>query len=170
VGHSAGSIFLGHLLSYWKTLANGDDAIDFKNLILFAPACTHDFYAKTIREALRDRVVTRCHHFHLDDGREQDDNVGQVYRKSLLYLVSRSYQEKGKEVPIMGMKKFLRKLPAVPKEQMEHHSTDDATPLTRSNSHGGFDNDADTMNNMLRFILDRKRLKREFKKEDLAGY
>jgi hypothetical protein len=169
VGHSAGSIFLGCLLERWGTLANGGPPIDFRNLILFAPACTHDFFRDNIRPALQNNVVKGCHHFHLDDKRERGDNVAHVYHKSLLYLVSRSYQERGSEVPIMGMARYRGKLPRVPANPVRHHATDAKDPMTRSTSHGGFDNDATTMNSMLRLVLG-KNPSPKFTDEELSGY
>jgi hypothetical protein len=38
---------------------------------------------------------------------------------------------------------------------------------SRADSHGGFDNDTDTLNSVLRRILGRKPTKREFKVQDL---
>jgi len=169
VGHSAGSIFLGHLLQRWGALGNGGAPVDFHNLILFAPACTHDFFRDSIRPALQGKVVKGCHHFHLDDKRERGDNVAHVYRKSLLYLVSRSYQEKGREVPIMGMARYRAKLPKVPSNPVHHYATDARDPMTRSNSHGGFDNDLTTMNSMLRLVLG-KNPSPKFTDEELSGY
>jgi hypothetical protein len=44
----------------------------------------------------------------MSDNREQDDNVIGVYHKSLLYLVSRAYEEL-QRMPLLGMAKSLDK-------------------------------------------------------------
>jgi hypothetical protein len=107
VGHSAGSIWLGHLLRQWQHYGG----LPISNLILFAPACTHEFFVSYIKPALSNAVVKELHHFLLDDETELGDNVSQIYRKSLLYLVSRSYQQKDKVAPLLGMAKYLTDLP-----------------------------------------------------------
>jgi hypothetical protein len=168
VGHSAGSIFLGHLLTRWT--ANGGADIEFENLILFAPACTHEFFHDRIKPALETRTVKNLSHFLLDDKAERDDTVS-LYGKSLLYLVSRSYQQKGVEVPLMGMEKYLKKLPVsgIPKTRINHFTPADKPDWTQSTSHGGFDNDLPTMNSALRLILGTQKFSK-FRKEEIQGY
>lgn len=150
VGHSAGSIWFAHLLERWRAL--GGPAID--NLILFAPACTAALFNSHIRPALKDRTVGHLHHFLLDDKTEQDDNVAQIYRKSLLYLVSRSYERRDAVVPLMGMAKHLGELDCEGiASRVRHYDTAAHREKTTAASHGGFDNDAPTMNSMLRLVL-----------------
>ncbi len=168
VGHSAGSILYSHLLSRWAAL-NGPAV---ENLILFAPACTVKLAKDHIAPALlRDGGVGALHHFLLTDDAEQDDNVAKVYRKSLLYLVSRAYQRRtGNPVPLMGMARYEDQLKAVVAglPYSEYRSPDLHTK-TASSSHGGFDNDLATMNTMLSLVLDGEPA-RPFTPEDLKGY
>lgn len=96
--------------------------------------------------------------FNLNDRLERDDTVGRIYRKSLLYLVSRGFEETLPEA-ILGMQKYVDELLQKPKmstvmDRFEVHYAD-GTPstLTESTSHGGFDNDVATMNSLLRTIL-----------------
>jgi len=163
VGHSAGSILLGHLLHRWDKVSNRP----FENLILMAPACTHDFYRRRIRPAAQAGLVKSLHHFLLDDEGERADTVAQIYRKSLLYLVSRSYEEKGRVVPIMGLARDLGRLPKQPK--IHHYTPGTAGDRTGCTSHGGFDNDRKTMNAMLELVLG-KTTRRAFTVKELTGY
>lgn len=168
--HSAGAIFAGHLLSRWADMNAGP----VENLIMFAPACTVDFFVGSIAPHLKSGVVGKVTHFQLSDQHELDDTVG-PYGMSLLYLVSRAYQDKRNVVPILGMEKYAKRAESVlkklkvPKNRYERHVTGAAKAKTRSTTHGGFDNDLPTMNEMLEVILGRKP-RPAFKKSDLDGY
>jgi hypothetical protein len=172
VGHSAGAVWLGHLLAQWQHLAG----LPIENLILFAPACTHEFFRSHIGPAVGSAAVRNLHHFLLDKDVELNDNVAQVYRKSLLYLVSRSYQRKGEVVPIMGLAEHLGKLPVLGTggRITDYRSPSNANAnanATASTSHGGFDNDAKTMNSMLQLVLGTgNALTRGFTSNELSGY
>jgi hypothetical protein len=75
-----------------------------------APACTLDFANQTYRKVIEAGGLKReDFHIHMmSDNREQDDNVINVYHKSLLYLVSRAYEEL-QRMPLLGMAKALDK-------------------------------------------------------------
>ncbi|HEY7640688.1 MAG TPA: C1 family peptidase [Steroidobacteraceae bacterium] len=98
IGHSAGSIILGHLL----------DLLPARNLRaaschLYAPACTVRFALDHYLPAIENKMLPRKRlHIHLlADAIEICDTVG-PYRKSLLYLVSRSLESCHK-MPILGL-------------------------------------------------------------------
>lgn len=166
VGHSAGSIWQGHLLKSWQR--HGGKSIS--NLILFAPACTHQFFVSHIKPSLADSTLGRLHHFLMDDKAEQGDNVANIYRKSLLYLVSRSFQSRDGTVPILGMEKYLEQLDCSGvHDRVEHYATSKRADFTASASHGGFDNDEATMNSMLKLVLGRDP-ERGFDDDSLSGY
>jgi hypothetical protein len=102
VGHSAGSILLGHLL----------DLMPARNLKLaschlYAPACTVrfalDHYAPAIENGVLAAKRLRVH--LLSDENEICDTVG-PYRKSLLYLVSRALESSHK-MPILGLEQVF---------------------------------------------------------------
>lgn len=100
VGHSAGSIVLGSMLRQMS--AAGLQAASAR---LFAPACTTQFALDHYLPAVQKGVLP-AEHFHihtLSDKNELDDSVG-PYRKSLLYLVSRSFEDVHK-MPLLGMAK-----------------------------------------------------------------
>lgn len=85
---------------------------------------------------------------------ERDDHVTHVYRKSLLYLVSNAFERtlprKGR--PILGMAKFEDRNARGGNPEIIHSGV--GSPVrSNSKSHGGFDNDLATMNDILRHIL-----------------
>ncbi len=98
VGHSAGSILLGHLLE--RTLRAG---LPIDGVHLYAPACTMGFANRTYGRAM-DRGLLRPEAVTIDnltDERERADSVG-PYGKSLLYLVSRALEVVHK-MPLLGL-------------------------------------------------------------------
>lgn len=104
VGHSAGSILLGHLL----TLARRKK-LKVSSCTLYAPACTVEFANQHYVKAVRGKVLLkRNFHIHLlNDERELADSVG-PYGKSLLYLVSRAL-ENGHKTPLLGLANIFDK-------------------------------------------------------------
>ena len=163
VGHSAGAILLARLLDQWKV----QPGLPIETMTLFAPACTLDLYHASIFPAVKERRVQRLSNFLLDDRREQSDTVGNIYRKSLLYLVSRAYQDKYAITPLLGMARYLNRVRTTgAKSRIEHF-----TPLTDpdkclADTHGAFDNDVNTMNSMLAIVLG-KRPRTRFEPKDL---
>jgi hypothetical protein len=92
----------------------------------------------------------------LDDYSEQGDTVAGIYRKSLQYLVSRSFESRKGSVPLLGMEKYLKQLDeSGVQNQMAHYVTAKELEFTVSASHCGLDNDANTLNPMLKVILGR---------------
>jgi hypothetical protein len=150
VGHSTGGILIGHLL----------DGLDLVNSVLFdtcsllAPACTIDFFKQHYAPRLPKQQSVTCkiaslNLYNLSNKLEEDDNVAKVYRKSLLYLVSRAF-ERREAKPLLGMEKYSKKLQSSGLKQFISKGSGN---VTRSTSHGGFDNDVYTMNSVLKKIL-----------------
>jgi hypothetical protein len=98
IGHSAGSIVLGAMLARMQ-----EAGLKAASLRLFAPACTVRFALDHYVPAAAQKVFDpRRFNIHvLSDENERDDCVG-PYRKSLLYLVSRSFEDVHK-MPLLGM-------------------------------------------------------------------
>jgi pimeloyl-ACP methyl ester carboxylesterase len=92
VGHSAGSIIAGHLLSRF---AESGTAVE--SCTLYAPACDVAFANRHFRQLPVNKLTIHT----LSDKLELDDTTG-PYRKSLLYLVSRALERLHK-TPILGM-------------------------------------------------------------------
>ncbi|MBL7976657.1 MAG: C1 family peptidase, partial [Candidatus Kapabacteria bacterium] len=88
VGHSAGSIFLGGMIE-----ALNDNKIPIESCTLWAPACTVDFFTKHYVPSINNGSIKRSALFTLSDKQERDDTASPLYRKSLLYLVSNSFEE-----------------------------------------------------------------------------
>ncbi|MGV3572143.1 MAG: C1 family peptidase [Ramlibacter sp.] len=104
VGHSAGAIFQSGVVRWLH--AQGQ-AID--TCTLWAPACTMDSFRQDYLPAIEDGTIGRFGLFALDDATEQDDHCARVYNKSLLYLVSRSFENSaiGPGTPLLGMAKWI---------------------------------------------------------------
>lgn len=159
-GHSTGAILLAHLLETMEDLA---PAMRIRSCTLLAPAASvdlfHSHYYPYLVSPDDTFGIDRMQVFHLNDRLERDDQVAKVYRKSLLYLVSNAFEEETPEA-ILGLQKDLEqllqsdKMAAVRERFAVHVADGNASALTMSKSHGGFDNDPATMNSLLRTILD----------------
>ncbi|WP_371905013.1 hypothetical protein [Desulfobacter postgatei] len=154
-GHSTGAVLLGHLLDSLNALGSPDL---IQSCSLMAPACSVDFfnehYVNRMAKPNENPSILRLpvlDIYNMTEKLERDDNVGGVYRKSLLYLVSRAL-ERNPDKPILGMQKYSEKISSI-KGLNIHYSDGRKGKITRSTSHGGFDNDHWTMNSILRRIL-----------------
>ena len=189
VAHSAGSIYfayaLEHLLSFEAA------GINFASVHFMAPAVTTDLFKTLVLPKIKDGSCPFPSLFMLSNVGELDDNVG-PYGKSLLYLVSNAF-EGGRNIPLLGMQLFLDgdrnlDLKADPDLSSLFHGgtvgghpalviagaapvngSPDPYSISRSNSHGGFDNDPDTLNSILLRIIQPPdaKLKRSFTTRDL---
>ena len=97
-GHSAGAIVIGAMLGALR-----DAGLRVRTLRLLAPACTTRFALDTYAAAVRDGTLDARHwHLHLlSHANELRDHVG-PYRKSLLLLVSRAFEDVHK-TPLLGL-------------------------------------------------------------------
>jgi pimeloyl-ACP methyl ester carboxylesterase len=171
-GHSTGAILLARLLESMEDLG---PTLRIRSCSLFAPAATvglfESHYYPYLVSPADSYGIEQMKLFNLNDRLERDDTVGHVYRKSLLYLVSRGFEEQVPEA-ILGMQKHVDELLAKPKmtDVMDrfsvHYADGMPSELTESSTHGGFDNDVATMNSLLRTILG-KEPEHRFSKEIL---
>lgn len=145
IGHSAGSIVHAYLT---PALVQGGFTID--GIHFLAPACRAELFATNLLPFFEKDKIAYYTQFHLTDIVERRDNCGTVYRQSLLYLVSNSFEHK-RGTPILEMEKFsdafARPRPAGAKVWdwiAAPTSPVDTTFRTNSTSHGGFDDDPDT--------------------------
>lgn len=99
VGHSAGTILLGAWLDKVKTRK-----LSIESAHLYAPACTIKFANNTFKKSVVAGVLPLEGIFihNMDDERERADTTSPLYRKSLLYLVSRGL-ESAHKMPILGL-------------------------------------------------------------------
>lgn len=157
-GHSAGSIFHAHWLPLLAAAG-----VPVKELFLLAPAITVDLFASALQGHIgRDRLIGHCSMFTMFDKSERRDNVIHIYRKSLLYFVSKACEPMYEE-PVLGLEDCLRADPGMqafwgldPQRRAtgEMVFSPSGTPTgfraSTSVSHGGFDNDPATLNSLVR--------------------
>jgi hypothetical protein len=169
VGHSAGSIVASHAVELFSA-----QSARFASLQFMAPAVRLDAFKQLVLPHIGKSCPVPTLYVMSDVG-ERDDNVGvgavTPYGKSLLYLVSNAFEGK-RGTPILGMSRYL-----TPQADTDPSDVDpdlrelfsrpvdghpslviagadgDEFSKSRSDSHGGFDNDPDTMNSVLRRIL-----------------
>jgi hypothetical protein len=173
VGHSAGCIYMSYAMPHLLGLG-----IELKSIQFMAPAMTTRLFKERLLTLIKEKKCPLPRVYILSDVGERDDDVG-PYGKSLLYLVSNAFEER-RGTPLLGMERNFRKLEG---ERDSEHDPELAKlfadalvvagesqrpdgALSRSDSHGGFDNDPDTMNSVLRGIVGAD-LKREFHLRDL---
>ncbi|MGG5807739.1 C1 family peptidase [Falsiroseomonas sp. CW058] len=149
VAHSAGAIYAAHALGL--ILGAG---IPLRSLHLLAPAITVGLFEEKILPLVASGACPMPHTYVLGDAAERDDSVG-IYRKSLLYLVSNAF-EPARGTPLLGMERFAAAL--APEVAARVHPqlvvAGRGSPLrSASSTHGGFDNDPRTMNDVLANIL-----------------
>lgn len=179
VAHSAGSIFAAYAMRHMVNLG-----INLRSLHLMAPAITVELFK---RELLPFVEAGQCPHptlYILSDVGERDDNVG-PYGKSLLYLVSNAF-EGARDTPLLGMERYVSdagqtgdrftdpEMNALFKKQVGGLPTlvvagreGGPRATSRSDTHGGFDNDEWTLNSILRRVLDTDTPQRVFDMGDL---
>ena len=120
IGHSAGSILLGHLLDQ----LGGAAPMQVQTCNLYAAACSSGFAVQHYLGASHSGVLAlaQLHLYHLSDKNERNDGLPSeskpVYGKSLLYLVSRALDDVRKQ-PLLGMERALLPDFAKDKEQWD---------------------------------------------------
>jgi hypothetical protein len=128
VGHSTGGVYIGNFLRHvdQALTAQGDTTTKF-DVILLAPANTYDFYTANYVATrvggvrifqMKDAVEQQDHLLTQDVGPGDPSILGNVYPRSLLYLVSgvcESFEAEnmpgadaldGTDMPILGMDRF----------------------------------------------------------------
>ncbi|NKB38359.1 MAG: peptidase C1 [Gammaproteobacteria bacterium] len=161
-GHSTGAILLGHLL---KSMSRTN--IKVESCSLMAPACRVDLYNSHYLPVLQGKTKVKLKElqiFNLRNELEKDDNVAKAYRKSLLYLVSNAF-EPSRGYPLLGMERFVSQVTRAKGMPLFRYSNGTSGNVTRSKSHGGFDNDPFTMNYILKTILGKAATKPFTKRE-----
>jgi hypothetical protein len=143
VGHSAGSIAVAYLVDRLAA-----QEWDFQSVTFLAPALRVDSFLERVAPWIAAGRVKRLREYHLTDRAEQQDPTCRPllgYGRSLLYLVSRSFEGAG-EVPILGMERhFPRDVAKLARVEVI------LSPSARSASttHGGFDDDSATMQSVI---------------------
>lgn len=152
IGHSAGAIVHSHLGA--RAVKQG---LDIASISLLAPAVRLDLFERLLGGAIaaHDIPVLIA---NLTDAAERNDDTCKPYGHSLLYLVSRSFEDH-EETPILGMEKHL--VPALATELQSARVRqlpcpggmwDGASAATRATTHGGLDDDAAVREAVAAFI------------------
>lgn len=173
VGHSAGAIVLGYLLSALRRFKLGK--VQLGSIHLMAPACTVDFFKEHYEPFLKGKgalkLLDRSYLYNLTNMLELNDTVSAnfpllpSYSHSLLYLVSRAYEDRP-NMSLAGMQLFVKEMPANAKLQIAYSGQDGKTD---SKTHGDFDNDALTLTTIMSRILGKK-VPKPPTAEELTGY
>ncbi len=149
-GHSAGSILLAYLICS----LDKKQRCQVASTTLFAPACTRDLLASHIMkhaEIMRGVELVNLPE-HLE--RKADPSLP-IYGKSVLWLVSRAFEEQieGEPVPLAGIEEqWPQNGDGIP---VRIKSNPSGGRYSQSATHGGFDNDPVTMNHLLKRITGR---------------
>jgi hypothetical protein len=172
VGHSTGAVLLGHLLDAFDSLKAPDLV---SSCALMAPACTVDFYHRHYHPRLGKAAgggrvvrVPKLGIYCLNNQLELDDNVAFAYRKSLLYLITRALERK-RDKPVLGLERDHKEVKTGPGLEFVI-SKGSKTGRSISTSHGGFDNDPSTLNDIMKRILGKEKLPSPFTKAEMEGY
>lgn len=161
VGHSAGSVFHSHFVP--QALNLGVQA--FRSMHLMAPAVRTDVFKQQLLPLVGSGLgVDDLTVYTMLDSYERDDNCGAIYRKSLLYLIHHALEPES-ETPILGLERSIRQDPGLKKlfgigsdagaasVVWSRSSEHDGCNASRSTTHGGFDDDASTMESIARRVL-----------------
>jgi Caspase domain/N-acetylmuramoyl-L-alanine amidase len=164
IGHSAGSIFHCYFLPIARKLG----VPTFTSVHFLAPAVRVDTFKERLASEIGDeKTIQKLTIFTMKRDYERDDNCARVYRKSLLYLIYHALENK-RSTPILGLEESLRgdgdlkKLFGLAGTSSESGQvvwsvtqSDTGVSASGSQTHGGFDDDAPTMNSVARRILGR---------------
>lgn len=174
VGHSAGSIFTAFAIDTLLKIG-----VPIKSIQFMAPAISVSLFKEKLLPRINAHKCPLPTIYMLSDVGERDDNVWK-YGKSLLYLVSNSFERK-RDTPILGMERFINnKNPDLDKDFIDEelatlyngkvdgfpalviagmvpakmkNAEEPGPSVSRSDTHGGFDNDYYTLNSVLYRIL-----------------
>lgn len=175
-GHSAGSIFHAPLVQYFtsKGRLRGAGRRNTQGLgkkittcTLWAPGIRMQDFHETYFPAIKSGGIERFSLYTLTDEAERCDQCANIYRKSLLYLVSNALED-NYAVPILGMEKFVQddadlmalfdsgkaRWVRAPDEKHEPGES-------KARRHGDFDDDPPTLMSTLEGILPRREMPKE---------
>jgi hypothetical protein len=143
VGHSAGAVVGAPMIA--RMVADG---MKLDSCAFMAPALRLSEFDRLVAPLIEGGRIGRYRQFSLTDRAEEDDPSCGPYRRSLLCLVSESF-EGGRGTPILGTERFAKaRLAALPRTTAHWAPGRTSTATT----HGGFDEDEATMRQVLRFI------------------
>jgi len=143
VAHSAGSQVVAHMVDTVVPLG-----IRFQSMSLLAPTLRIDEFRTRVLPHIESGAVQRYQQFHLTDKAEREDPSCRPYGRSVLCLISESF-EGGQRAAILGLQKdFDAEFGAVP--TLTAHIAPCVT--STASRHGGFDDDGPTRSQLVAFI------------------
>ncbi|WP_292476001.1 C1 family peptidase [Mesorhizobium sp.] len=154
VAHSAGAIFHAPIVAKFAKAK-----VPLKTVSLWAPACTVELFNKAYLPSLKKGQIEKFDLYSLDDVTERNDDCAGIYHKSLLYLVSNSFESTPHiplvrdGVPILGLDKFIRPKLATLFDGKNKRWYLAPGSATEARHHGDFDNDKLTLLSTLQRIL-----------------
>lgn len=165
IGHSAGSVFHAHFLAAMTT-ALGNKGPTIRSLHHLAPAIRVDLFKQKVVPLL-GKGIDRLTMYTMTDAKEREDTTMKVYKKSLLYLIHHGL-EREPRCPLVGLEQSVR-ADATLRKWFEPESPEAVEVVwsptqggprysSQSLTHGGFDDDPQTMNSVCRRILGRDRI------------
>ena len=152
IGHSAGAIVHSHLGA--RAIRQG---LNVGSISLLAPAVRIDQFDKLLGRQIAQRGIPVLI-ANLTDAAERSDDTCKPYGHSLLYLVSRSF-EQDEETPLLGMERHL--VPALASHRWSLHVRQLRSPggmwaggsaATGATTHGGVDDDQAVRDAVAAFI------------------
>ncbi len=176
VGHSAGSIWATEFVEAGHRAGHTSPV----SLLFLAPAVRVKRFASMLDKC--QNRIDKFQMFVMEDELERADvllgsGYGYVYPSSLLYLVSGLFEHDGSsrlvDAPLLGMSRFLSQsiewvtepdeaaslakvrefLAAKPDRVIRSETTPGSGLQSRSRTHGGFDDDADTIASIASYML-----------------
>jgi hypothetical protein len=121
---------------------------EFESVTFMAPAITVERFSERVVPWMESRHVRRYRQYHLADAAELSDSTTRAllgYGRSLLYLVSRSFEGHG-EAPVLGMQ---RHFPAALARRRDVELVVAPAADSAVTTHGGFDDDPATIRSVI---------------------
>jgi hypothetical protein len=152
IGHSAGAIVHSHLGA--RAIKQG---LNVASISLMAPAVTIELFDRLLGGQIAQREIP-VFIANLTDAAERSDDTCKPYGHSLLYLVSRSF-EQDEETPLLGMERHLA--PALATHRWSVNLQQLRCPgglwaggsaATSATTHGGVDDDQAVRDAVAAFI------------------
>jgi hypothetical protein len=144
--------------------------IPIESVTFWAPACTTELFKLAYLPIFKSGNLKKLNIFTLTDLVEQEDHCADIYHKSLLYLVSNAFEKDLRKPgqngqPILGMEKFIHTdsnisslFDGLNNESNQNNWTRVSDMYAKGKaclrgSHGGFDDDLNTVQQTFKLIL-----------------
>lgn len=152
VAHSAGSIFMAPFI---KKIGK-EESITIRTCTLWAPACSMADFDHYYYPQLKNKKIKNFNLFTLTEQAEQDDNCFRIYNKSLLHLVSNSFEQIARGTPLLGMSKYIDQHRSLKKlindKTIEHITSPNSLPspdACEASHHGEFNDNEKCLNSTI---------------------